>query len=206
MADKLIALVARHGEVQANKKPIFRGRVDEDLEPEGLDEAKDAATKLKKLVPGVKRIVSSPLNRALETAKCYAKEYGLEVEQDGALMSFDTGIFTGLDKDLCEEAYQLFLDNSDVAIPNGESVNHIHERVGKFFKGEFPKSEKELTLYIAHSSTAVCLHNLILGKFDLNPGTDEVVAPGGVVGVYADGDGYKIKTLVEEEEPAPHGS
>ena len=201
---KLVALLARHGEVQDNQKSIFRGWRNESLEPEGLTEARESAKASKKYP--VKRIISSPMTRALETAKCYAEVHGLEVEQEAALMPFHVGIFTGLDKDENLDAYQLFADNPEVKIPNGESQDDIHDRVGKYFKTALPKSESRLTLFVAHSSTAVVLSNIIKGSMELIPGLDEVVAPAGLVGIYEDGDGYTFEVLVDEEAPASQAS
>jgi len=204
MKNNLVALLARHGEIEANDKPHWRGWINEPLEEQGLAEAKDAAQEMKKYP--VKRIVSSPLTRALETAQCFADVFGLKVEQNGALMPFSTGIFTSLDKDDTVDAYQLFMEHPEVAIPNGESVDNIHRRIADFFGDALKESERNLTLFVAHSSTAVCIHNLLAGKLEMYPGLDEVVAPGGVVGIYTDGDAYKMEVLVEEHPTHVPGS
>jgi broad specificity phosphatase PhoE len=204
MSNQLVALLARHGEIEANTQSIWRGWINEPLEEEGLSEAKDAAKKLSKYP--VRRIISSPFTRAIETARCYGKVFGLEIEQEAALMPFSTGIFTSLDKEDTKDAYQLFMDNPEISIPNGESVDNIHRRIAEFFGPALKESERNLTLFVAHSSTAVCISNLLLGKLDMYPGLDEVVAPGGVVGIYADGEGYRIEVLIEEHESAQIGS
>jgi broad specificity phosphatase PhoE len=204
MPETLVALLCRHGQTNLNEKPVYRGWKNVPLDPKGVKEAKDAAKKAKKYP--VKRIVASPLARTLMTAQCYAEVYGCEVEQEGALMPFHTGVFTGLDKDDNKDSYQLFMDNPEVEIPNGESVNQIHDRVGDYFDEQLKDGEKNLTLYVAHSSTAVILHNLLTGSAEMYPGLDEVVSPGGLVGIYTDGKGYKLKVLIDEESPSNHGS
>jgi broad specificity phosphatase PhoE len=206
MAKELIALLARHGEIPANdpKQGIFRGWMDEALDDTGVKEAKFAAQKLTKYP--IKRIVSSPMKRALMTAEIFSKELDLKIEQEAALMPFHTGFLTGENKDEFEDVYQFFMDNPEIAIPRGESLDNVHDRVGGYFDSALKQSEKKLTLFVAHSSTAVCLKNLLGGKVSLYPGTDEVAPPGSVVGIYADGDGYEMEVLIQQGKPANYGS
>jgi broad specificity phosphatase PhoE len=192
---KLIALLGRHGEIEANNRPEYRGFCNEALDEQGIKDAQQRALKLSRY--GIKRIISSPLLRARQTAEIDGKALGLPYEQEGALLPFNCGFFTGLDKEVTADAYKLFMQNPDVKIPNGESVNDIHKRIGEYF-GPALKDAAELTLYEAHSSTGVCLKNLLAGELKLFPGVDEVVEPGGVVGIFDDGkDGYVLEVVEE---------
>lgn len=207
MADKnLIGLLVRHGETPSNDavQAIFRGRMDTELEKEGYQQAQEAAAVVAKYP--VKRIVASPLKRTMETAKVLNEKLNLPIVQEGALMPFDTGFMTGELKEEFQEIYDFFIDNPDKVIPRGESVNGIHQRIADYFEPALRESEKTFTLFVAHSSTSVCLKNLLDGKFSLCPGDDEVVSPGGVIGIYAVGDGFEMEVL-EDNAPQPqHGS
>lgn len=201
-----IALTLRHGEIPANdaEEPIFRGRMDEDLDSDGVKEAHKAAKMLKEYK--IKRIVCSPLKRTLETARIVAEELGLdEPEQESALFPFDTGFLTGESKEEFADVYQFFMDNPDKAIPRGESVVQEHDRVKEYFKKAL--KTKEMVLYVCHSSVMVCLHNLLnVGELELYPGTDELTDPGGICGIYEAGDGYGIEAIYDGGASIRHGS
>ncbi len=64
----------RHGESQFNVQKRFAGRTNTPLTSDGRKQAKAAAKEIKEF--GIDLIVSSPLSRALETAKIIAKEIG----------------------------------------------------------------------------------------------------------------------------------
>lgn len=64
----------RHGLSEMNKKGIFSGRTETPLAPEGIEQAKLAGREAKKL--DIDFIVTSPLERARETAALIAQEIG----------------------------------------------------------------------------------------------------------------------------------
>lgn len=199
------ALTLRHGETPANDtdEPIFRGRMDAELDEVGLSEAKKAAKFLKKY--DIKRVVCSPLKRTLETAEIICKELGLdEPEQDSALFPFDTGFLTGESKEEFHDVYEFYIDNPHLVIPRGESVDMEHDRVEKYFKKAL--KAKEMVLYVCHSSVMVCMKNLFDGKMTLHPGSDELTSPGGVCGIFEHGDGWDIEAIYDGGSAGRHGS
>lgn len=193
----LAGLLARHGEDPANKKNIFRGRIDEPLDDEGIKQAQELADYVMQHYT-VQRIVSSPLLRSLSTAAIIAQMFGLPVIQERSLMSTDTGFLTGEDQDEFKDVYQFFLDNPDKVIPRGESMDGVHERVGDFFEHDLKNDI--LTLYSGHSSTAVALANLTAGNRDLKPGVDEITEPGGLSEIHWDGESYQIVPVLKGKE------
>jgi len=64
----------RHGLSEMNKLGFYSGRTETPLAPEGVKQAKQAGQEIKAL--GIDLIVSSPLERARETAILIAKEIG----------------------------------------------------------------------------------------------------------------------------------
>ncbi|HML50349.1 MAG TPA: histidine phosphatase family protein [Propionicimonas sp.] len=76
--------LCRHGRTSLNAAGRLRGRLDPELDLVGQAEAKGLAELLAKLQPT--RIVSSPLQRATQTAAPIATAAGLNVELDGRLI------------------------------------------------------------------------------------------------------------------------
>lgn len=206
MAEKnYICLLLRHGETPANdpEHAVFRGRLDEPLDNDGLAEAHKAAKKLKAFP--IKKIVSSPLKRTMETAKIVGDSLGIdEIEQEGAILPFDVGFLAGEGKLEFEQVFLHFCENPGERIPRGESIMEDHDRVGKYFENALKSGV--FTLYSCHSSVSVVLHNLVAGKIDLFPGIDELVTPGGCMGIYEDGKEYGIDVVFEGGAGPQHGS
>lgn len=206
MADKkYIAFTLRHGETPANDQdePIFRGRMDVDLDETGTSEAHKAGKMLKGY--GITKIVASPLKRTLKTAQIVAQELGIDkIEQEAAIFPFDTGFLTGESKEEFHDVYMFFMDNPEKVIPRGESANEEHDRVKQYFDKAL--KTKEVVLYVCHSSVTVCLKNLFEGKMNMYPGTDEVTSPGGICGIYETDGGWDIDVVYDGGAAIKHGS
>ncbi len=69
----------RHGLTEMNVAGLFAGHTETPLTDEGRAQAKAAGTAAKQL--GIDTIVSSPLNRAVETAQIMATEIGYPIER-----------------------------------------------------------------------------------------------------------------------------
>ena len=92
-------LLTRHGMTTAGPKAILGGRLDVGLTDEGRAQAGALASRL----AGVRidRVISSPMIRALETARVIAA--GRTVEIDERLRELDYGAWEGLDGDQVDE-------------------------------------------------------------------------------------------------------
>ena len=202
---KLIGVLQRHGSTVLNEDNRFRSRMDPPLDEQGIKDAELAAKNIT-TIPGVKRIISSPLLRAVQTADIIAEELGLDVEQDRGLLSWDLGFLSGKDKDEYDEVCNFFIDNPKSKVPEGESLDDLEQRTFEFFNEAF-KSD-ELTVYVTHTSNIITVENLIRGNHDGRPETGEVsVEPGGALGVFVDSEGkYSTGTLFGEEKEATFGS
>ena len=71
--------IVRHGETQWNKEEVFRGRKDIPLNEAGRKQAEHAGAYFAGIP--VKRIISSPLARAVETAEGIGTATGVPVER-----------------------------------------------------------------------------------------------------------------------------
>lgn len=87
----------RHGESEANLKGTRAGqRENSPLTSRGYDQARQAADDIRGIL--FKRIISSPLLRARETARTVAEIIGFSIdliEYDNRLMEYDMGDLTG---------------------------------------------------------------------------------------------------------------
>jgi broad specificity phosphatase PhoE len=124
-------ILARHGETQWNVEEIFRGRIDVELNENGVKQAELLARYLSNLK--IDGIYSSPLKRALNTAGAIAGHHGLEVKIAPGLIDFDYGNWQGLPnrevQDKYKELYIEWISQPDkVRIPGGESLNDVRER------------------------------------------------------------------------------
>jgi broad specificity phosphatase PhoE len=85
--------LARHGRTALNARGVLRGRLDPPLDPVGRREALRLGALLASL--GADDVVSSPLRRAVETAKAVASMVGVEVSVDASLADRDYGCWAG---------------------------------------------------------------------------------------------------------------
>jgi broad specificity phosphatase PhoE len=208
MADKkLIAIVQRHGSTTLNEDNKFRARIDPPLDSKGKKQAEDAAENLKDKGIELKRIVSSPLLRAVQTADAFAELYDLDVEQDRGLISWALGFLGGKDKDEYADILDLYVENPTKVPPDGESLDDFEQRNFEFFDKELRKEDK-LTLYVSHNSNCVALNKMIDEEFTGKAESDDVsVKPGGTLGVYLEDDGtYSVDILFGKEKEASFGT
>ncbi len=124
-------ILARHGETEWNVAEVFRGRVDVELNETGIKQAELLAEYLSDVK--IEAIHSSPLKRALRTAKMIANYHQLEVEIAPGLIDLDFGKWQGLPnqevKDKYGELYAEWINSPDkVKIPAGESLNDVRKR------------------------------------------------------------------------------
>lgn len=177
--DRLLVLV-RHGQSEWNLKNLFTGWRDVDLSPQGIDEAKAAARKLKTkgLTFGV--CFTSALKRAQRTLDLMLADLGqtnLPITRDLALNERDYGDLAGLNKDDArakwgEEQVHLWRRSYTVAPPGGESLRDTGARVWPYYLHRIQPHvlRGERVLISAHGNS---LRALIMALDGLTP--DEVV-------------------------------
>ena len=124
-------IIARHGQTEWNVGEIFRGRIDIELDETGVKQAEILAEYLSSTQ--IDAIYSSPLKRALRTAKTIASYHQLEVEISPGLIDFNYGEWQGLPheevKDKYRELYQQWSDNPHkVNMPGGETLDDVRKR------------------------------------------------------------------------------
>lgn len=127
--------IIRHGQTELNSKHALQGRSDHPLNEAGILQAREAAQKLENLSIRFDRVYSSPLIRAVQTAKIIAPS--MEPVIDGRLIEMDYGPYEGADlNNLPPEILGFFKDFAHNPAPEGmEQIASVVERMGRFLEG-----------------------------------------------------------------------
>ncbi|MBK9331244.1 MAG: 2,3-bisphosphoglycerate-dependent phosphoglycerate mutase [Ignavibacteria bacterium] len=132
-------VIVRHGQSQWNLENKFTGWIDIDLSPKGVEEAMQAAEKLKDYK--FDKAFTSDLIRAQRTLDIILRNTGMEdipVEKNQALNERMYGDLQGLNKDECrqkfgEEQVKIWRRSYDIPPPNGESLKDTADRVLPYY-------------------------------------------------------------------------
>ena len=131
----------RHGQTDANRNGVLLGRLDPPLNDAGREQAAVVAARVALLEPV--RIVTSPLVRAVETARIVAVACGLDVDVDARLIEVDYGEYDGIAlAELPTDLVWKWRNDADFAPPGGESLSSVGKRMGEY-TGEVLDSLRE---------------------------------------------------------------
>jgi broad specificity phosphatase PhoE/ribonuclease HI len=125
-------LLLRHGQTELSVQRRYSGRGDPALTELGWRQA-DAAARYLAQRGGIAAVVSSPLQRAYDTAATAAKALGLDVTVDDDMVETDFGAWEGLtfaeaaQRD--PELHRRWLRDTSTLPPGGESFDSVHGRV-----------------------------------------------------------------------------
>ena len=119
----------RHGVTAWHAEGRVLGQRDIPLSESGIAQAEEAAAALR----GVKmsEVLSSPLQRAIQTAEIIGQGAGIEIARDPRLIDFQLGKWTGMTyADVAKnEEYQRFVQQPESErIQGGESLEDIRRR------------------------------------------------------------------------------
>ncbi len=96
----------RHGEAMDDIRDEYGGWHDPELSEKGINQAKEAANKLKLSGIMVNKVLSSPLVRATQTAQYFSEEFRVPVEKCVYLKERNTyGLLCGVNKTEAKEKY-----------------------------------------------------------------------------------------------------
>lgn len=122
-------ILMRHGETAWNRERRIMGDLDIALTDEGRVQCEGAAGLLAGY--GVTRIVSSPLQRASESAAIVSSRFGIAVESDERLVEVRFGQWQGLtyEQVAADPRYQGFADDPvSNPTPGGETIHDVQVR------------------------------------------------------------------------------
>ena len=124
--------IVRHGQTEMNQRGALQGRSDAPLDETGIAQARAAAEKLREI--RFDRVYTSPLKRAIQTAKIMAPYAEPIVE--GRLIEMDYGPYEGCGlTQLPPEIIIFFSDFVHNPAPDGmEQLSEVVARVGSFLE------------------------------------------------------------------------
>ena len=138
-------LVVRHGQTAANAAGQLLGRADVPL----TDIGRRQAAALAAAVGPVDRVISSPLQRARETAAAF----GRPVDVDERWTELDYGVYD--ERPLGEvpaEMWEKWRGDAELAPPGGESLASLGRRVRAACDQLAPEAADEVVVVVSHVS------------------------------------------------------
>ncbi len=146
--------IIRHGKTELNAKMLMQGRSDHPLNEAGFAQAEEAAGRFREMGVTIDKVYTSPLIRAVQTAKKIAPDAEIEVEQ--RLIEMDYGPYEGMDlRNPAPEVIDFFMDFINVPAPEGmEPLPAIVKRLGTFLE-EIIEEAKERNILISTHAIAM---------------------------------------------------
>jgi broad specificity phosphatase PhoE len=147
-------VLVRHGQTTFNVEGRLPGQLPNvALTDEGRRQAYQAAVALAASPPS--KVISSPLERAYDTARVIARGWGLEVRTDERLKDTDVGEWAGLKLDELSKStpdWKRFVQDPDFAPPGGESLACVMARAVSVVE-EVRRDERagDLVVLVAHA-------------------------------------------------------
>ena len=147
----------RHGRTEWNKERRFQGISDIPLSEEGILQARKAKPMYDKLY--FEEIFSSPLSRAVETAKIITEDRHLPIRIDERIIERSFGRFEGEFINDCDIG-TLHIEEPDYG---GEDPDHCAFRFRGFLDDLVLHDEKEYYLIVSHGG---CIGNFIRSLYE----------------------------------------
>lgn len=159
-------LLLRHGQTELSRERRYSGRGNPALTETGRRQAADAARYLS-AKGGISAVITSPLQRAHETASAAADALGLPVTVDDDLIETDFGDWEGLTFAEAAERHPdehgRWLRDTGLRPPGGESFDDVQSRVerarDRIIAGHGPST----VLVVSHVTPIKTLLRLALG-------------------------------------------
>ncbi len=163
---KTIIILVRHGETQWNRKELFRGRIDVNLNSRGLSQAEATAQALARTE--IKAFYSSPLTRAFETGETIARRHNLPVKALAGLNDMNFGKWQGLPlrrvRSEFKEDFDKWVNNpQQFRPPGGETLDEIRDRAMASLRKIIMRHKNETVLMASHRVVNKVLLCAVLG-------------------------------------------
>jgi broad specificity phosphatase PhoE len=153
----MILYCVRHGESISNAEGRVQGQSDVELSDLGRRQGEAIARALAGRPIAV--VYSSPLRRALETARILGRRIGVEVRVDPRLREIHAGIFQDKRRSEINRLYpeaiaRWISEDPDYVIPGGESRNQLRQRGLAAFASIFASHDQQAVV-VAHGRLLV---------------------------------------------------
>ena len=149
--------IVRHGKTELNVKKIYGGRIDIELLDEGRCEARKVREKLKNVKFDV--IISSPLKRAIETAKIISNE---KIIIDPRIIERDNGDFEGKPKSIVPSDFDF--NNPNEHRFNVENIKEFRGRINSFLNDILEKYSNKNVLITTHAGVMIYIKCFFEGE------------------------------------------
>jgi broad specificity phosphatase PhoE len=190
--NQIVAYFARHGRTTLNHLNCFRGAMNPDLDATGRRQAHRLASLFEPI--DLSAIFYSDKKRSEETSDIIAsRKKGIQCFGTKNLWPLNVGEFSGQPKDAAnEKKLEKYIQNPDLQIPGGESLNEFKARVRPCIQEAIDIADEQgaPTLCVVHSSV---IHEV--GDFINNSHESCLVEPGGVCAVFMDGGMLRAQAM-----------
>jgi broad specificity phosphatase PhoE len=151
-----------HGQTEWNQQGRFQGRLDSPLTMNGVEQARCMGATLKLLLDSQDNtIVSSPLGRALATARQICRVLGKDVsciEVDDRISEIDLGSWEGLTRAEVERRWPAGRYDWYFRSPDGETFEEVSKRLSAWLKSV--EARNVSTIAITHGVASRVLRGL----------------------------------------------
>jgi len=143
---------ARHGETEDNARMVFQGQSGKGLNARGRAQARRLAERMKRT--RLSAIVSSDLERAVETARIVGEACGIAPSTDPDLREVDVGAWTGKSHDEIAaeypEEWAAWSAGLDVRRGGGETYEELATRIHRAALRIVELGHKDPVLVVSH--------------------------------------------------------
>ena len=159
-------LLVRHGQTKSNITGYFMGWSNEDINDLGYAQVHSLSSRLAEFP--IATIYTSPLKRAMNTARILAEPHKLELNALDDLTEVGLGDWQGLHRDEISQKWpeiwrQSRIDPSVVTFPNGENFQQLTERAVRAFNRIVADNTNRHTLAVTHDAVIRVLTAYVLG-------------------------------------------
>jgi glucosyl-3-phosphoglycerate phosphatase len=139
--------LVRHGRTALNASGLLRGRIDEPLDAVGRTEASRLGVLFSR--SPLSKVISSPLQRSVDTARAIAEPHGLTVTADPAFADRDYGPWSGKPLELLESRHGSV---DQAPAQEVEARTAFHRRVVTALDGLVAGSPDEIVVLVGHDA------------------------------------------------------
>ena len=160
-------ILVRHGQTESNKLGRIQGINISPLTDLGREQAEAAARALVSEAPLA--LYSSPLPRALQTAKAIGSRAGVQPVEVQELIEMDVGKFEGLSGPQLRERFPDVMrswdqDPAATVMPGGESLYDVRDRAWPAIQSLAERHESETVVAVTHNFT---IHTIVCTALDM---------------------------------------
>ena len=182
-------LLIRHGSTDLIGRVLYGRMPGVHLNAEGEEQARKLATGLSRDYP-IDLLISSPLERALETARPIAQEIGREIQVDEKISEIDVGNWLGqsFEELATNPEWKGFNRQRSLSwAPGGETMMEVQNRAWRCVSKYISEEKSEVIAFVTHGDVIRCLLLLVLGisidhihRLEVSPGsvTEVVISDG----------------------------